>query len=746
MSAEINFSALPNPYDFANPITEADLFAGRNSEISEIKYYLDHAAKALRPINLAILGARASGKTSLLNMIEQKATELGFCVVRINLDEGDVVYPLLFFHKIFDSILYSASRLGAYGGLQGKTFDTYRDMADAYEIPEDKIHCPFIFPIQYAKAMSKGQSAAMLSDAAFMQDLTSIQNEVKRPVILIFDEGDVLTKSRVYLEKIRNIFMNIPGYMLVLAGTPALFPLMDEVFSPIIRQFKKINIGPFKEEEETQTCIKKPLEKIGIKNPLELFERETYADVSEIHELSGGRPYEIQLICHFLFRRLQKGLAKRMVLSVEVLDDVREELENSQDVSIRPLLNAVRNYDEKQLVALDLLCSCNGHAIIEQIWFTEYVLFGEKRFTRQNLDQHLQRFVSDGILSTKNNIIKFSGDDFDRIYCKYWARKKDVPFHISDLSYEFHMQVSLNAFIRVKMKGNVKAFSPIIVGPVVKPDVQDFAISLARTHAIEDPFTTNPRLAEHVYWANLDFRSKESFQVVKTTFSSPWITVQQWHRCKSAQAAGKYSLNELPSKFSEYSHRAKELEGNLEFSIIDLPTLPVDELIQAIERSQNIELRRELGIRHYNIMGNAYIKSQDLNEAIFNGELAYRLAPKFNTANNLGYIYLVSENPDKAKEYLEKALDAANELGDLALANYNIGIAETKRKNFAEALVKFQVALEQARSPGAEYTIVCLIIPKSGDKDGHLKFEEVQEPEFIPTIESAINTIQQIIS
>src|SRR2546426_6263898 len=146
----MDLSKLYNPYDFANPVSNRDLFVGRVNELREIKYYLDHAKQAPRPINLALIGARASGKTSVLNMIEIEAEERDFCVVRVDLDEAVAETQLAFFYKLFDCILISVCQLDAYGGLHGKTYDTYRSMVDAYEIPEDRTFCPFIFPIQYA--------------------------------------------------------------------------------------------------------------------------------------------------------------------------------------------------------------------------------------------------------------------------------------------------------------------------------------------------------------------------------------------------------------------------------------------------------------------------------------------------------------------------------------------------------------------------------------------------------------------
>jgi hypothetical protein len=398
----MNVTQLANPFDFANPVTDPSLFKGRKKEMEDINYYLEHTQKSARPINLAIMGDRASGKTSVLNMVETEARRRNFCVVRINLDEGDVHTQLAFFYKIFDCLLTTACGIGAYGGKVGQTYQTYRNMVDAYEIPDDKLFCPFIIPFQYAKAMASHNEGAILSDTAFRDDIIGIQKELNRPVVLIFDECDVLTKTRVHLEKLRNIFMNTGGFMLVLSGTRAFFPLMDDVFSPIVRQFKKIIIGPFETREETEDCIRAAIMSVGIYNPMQIIHPPA---VQEIHNLSGGRPYEIQLICHLLFRRLQEDRAKRMELNLDVLDDVRQELETSQDVSLRHILSLVRNMSSKELSALNLLCGANGHATLEQIWFSEFVFWGEKRFTKQSLEKHLLEFQANKVITIVNVLL-----------------------------------------------------------------------------------------------------------------------------------------------------------------------------------------------------------------------------------------------------------------------------------------------------------------------------------------------------
>jgi hypothetical protein len=94
--SKFDIRKIANPYDFANPVTDAELFLGRDEELGDVLYYLKQAREASRPIHIAFIGDRAAGKTSFLNVTasEAQAVQRGFCVVRINLDEGDTTTQL----------------------------------------------------------------------------------------------------------------------------------------------------------------------------------------------------------------------------------------------------------------------------------------------------------------------------------------------------------------------------------------------------------------------------------------------------------------------------------------------------------------------------------------------------------------------------------------------------------------------------------------------------------------------------
>ena len=58
--------------------------------------------------------------------------------------------------------------------------------------------------------------------------------------------------------------MTVSGFMFILTGTADLFPVMDDVFSPMVRQFKKVVVGPFRTFRELVDSIITPLQRLGL--------------------------------------------------------------------------------------------------------------------------------------------------------------------------------------------------------------------------------------------------------------------------------------------------------------------------------------------------------------------------------------------------------------------------------------------------------------------------------------------------
>lgn len=736
-----DLSKIHNPYDFANPVQDKDLFVGREDEMEEIKYYLNHAKTAPRPINIAILGPRASGKTSLLNMCELEARAREFCTVRIDLDENDANTQLGFFYKIFDGLLASACEFEAFNGKGGKTYNTYLDIVNTYIIPEDKVSCPFLFPLQYARAMGSGNNNVPLSDNNYKSDLLTIHSELNRPILLLFDESNVLANSRVLLEKLRNIFMNMAGYMLVLTGTHDLFPVIDEVFSPIVRQFKKIIVHSYKDAEETRECIRKPLEKIGIR-PEHIFDFQTYKDIREIHDLSGGRPYEIQLICHTLFRRIQDKRAKKMKLDLGVLEDVRKELETSQDITTRPILTTIKHLSKKQFLALNLLCACDGHASYDQIWTIEYIFSDEKSWTKEGLKNELQDLTEKNVIHVADNIIRFAGDDFDKIYTKYFAREQKIPLNFPELSLEVFWFLRLSSFLQESIK-DLKPM-PSFVASDIDIDIISIAMNIMEDNADQDVFVESPPIIKDLYTSMVTFRNEKNIPLIQIKITLPWLNVQSWYYGNPKDTK---SIENGLSKIEPLATRIKEVGGNLLVEKRELPVIPLDILAKKIEDTSNEAFRNRLANEHAMRMFMAYTQQTNFDEASLHAHLSYRYnpIPKPGVSNNLGYFFMVVGEFDKAKKLFENAINSYQDSPESILPCYNLGMLEGKCGNLSKALEQVEICIKKiAPSDREEGKWSCLFVPRI--IDGELKFEEIRQPDLFEVAHQAKDIFTSLLN
>lgn len=609
----MEFSELINPYNFGDPIEDEELFAGRNKELEEIRYYMEQATATRKLFHIALLGKRASGKTSLLNMCEIEAIEKGFCVVRIDLDEGDADRFNLFY-KIFDSLLLAVCESGLYGGTQGVVYDQYLMMMAAHEVPQDKINCPFLFPIQYARSMASNASNAQVSDNSFRRDLKTIQNELQSPILLLFDEANILSLDKVNLQKIRNIFSGLTGYMLILAGTSDLFDVINTVYSPIARQFKKIYIQEFAKLKDTRQCVNKPLEFVNLPPEIIFDGQQPY---QEIHEITGGSPYEIQLICHFIFRRMQVLGTSKMALSVDVLEEVRYELETSANVSNRPVINFVTKMSLRELEGLRIICQNNTRYTLQQCWQMEFILNGKNTsWSYAELQAFTKELQSNNIISLQGNgIILFKGDDFERIYLKYFAREKGIPLKIGapdTNNSQHHEPIALiEHFSREDGISPIQATihynnsnSDVRISEASSPDIFEETIArimnneLTVVNLFEDYDKKNDEVIEYLY--DKVAINKQHIGLVKVEFSFPTkVTLIT----EVAELSSK--PNHFISQLHEMKVRASTVDTQMSWEQYEI-ALPEFEKLVSIILSQD-ELRSKIASLHIDKAQVAYL-------------------------------------------------------------------------------------------------------------------------------------------
>ena len=448
-----------NPYDFTKPAKNKKYFSGRNEELKEINNYLD-LTNGNDPsfYNISIIGNRASGKTSFLNIIENICTEKKLLPIKIALNNEIVKNETLLFREMFDGIFTRGAENGMYGGLKEKIYQNFRRAIDSLTIEAE-------IPLWFCKAYIglKNNQFPSFPQQVLRHDLNEFYKEAKKckinGIVLLFDECDLFAKNETLLQKIRNVFEDIDGYILVFAGTDHMFPAIKQIFSPIPRFFKRINVGNFKEITDTEQCLLSPL----TDEEKNIFDR---GCIQEIHNISAGAPYEIKLIAHHMYQRWSEDKSQSIGLSTKVLDDVLNEIERLRGTNIE-LIDKIKRYWPEHLKTLIGLLEFPN---VNSEWLAEYLLLDEFE-TLHLKDIHMKKsltknyvklLVKDGLIKENKNILKLKLDSFGLLYLKYYCATKGVrelkdfnllntPDSIANLAQTFSEKILLKQYAEYEM-------------------------------------------------------------------------------------------------------------------------------------------------------------------------------------------------------------------------------------------------------------------------------------------------------
>jgi tetratricopeptide (TPR) repeat protein len=316
----------PNPFT-RSPIKEPGGLAGRGRELAQIEYYLKLTAQGQCP-HLALIGTRGVGKTSMLNVAAAKAEQLGLMSIRIDLNVSKAESAGRFWFDLYFALILKAAQTGLWGGINGAIYAQLFRMMNARRADAPDFA---VLQFPYAVACHQGKIEEMeCPDSLIVYDLQRVIEELmklgKNGIVIIIDEADCMGKNIGLLQMFRNIFQTVDRCSLMLAGTEGIFPALSDVFSPIPRQFHRVDILPFRSWTSTMRLATRP------------FRGEFSAlapdaeNVMNLHALCGGDPAEIQLYCHHMYRLLEQRQSDRMKLLPGVFKAVLKEYRaNSSD-------------------------------------------------------------------------------------------------------------------------------------------------------------------------------------------------------------------------------------------------------------------------------------------------------------------------------------------------------------------------------------------------------------------------------
>jgi len=417
----------PNPYNFVNPVSDEDRFADREEELNEIQYYLAQA-DADTYYQIAIIGSRASGKSSLLNRVESISAEEAHLPVKISLSTSIVESQLRFFKEILDSIMAEGVDQGVIGD---SLLEKFRQKVEGLDLD---VEASLGYSSTYVRAKQSQDSQPDIPQRVLRDDLENLYEKASESgissIVLLLDEADLLAENTAVLQKLRNIFSDITGFNLILCGTEEMFGSMNDVFSPMSRSFKKIGLGPFQDPEKTQECVKGPLSESEIDD---LDDQ----SITEVHDISGGSPYEINLICHYMYKRYQEGDSE-ISLTPNVLDDVAEELDRIRQSGHHEISDDIKRLMPNQL---QILVSLLEFPEVPKDWLVEFSLLDQAETlepdsltsNKENKRYSIESLIEEGIIEENaNGDLTFAGSDFDQTYLKYYAAAEGVIDDVSE--------------------------------------------------------------------------------------------------------------------------------------------------------------------------------------------------------------------------------------------------------------------------------------------------------------------------
>ncbi|MFE0591362.1 AAA family ATPase [Micromonospora echinospora] len=701
----MNISNMRNPYDYGNPVRDAELFAGRDNELAQVAYTLDQVGLASPARYVAVHGQRAAGKTSLLNMIELLARQRGHLTVRIDLVSTDVG-PHAFFSKLYEELIDATSSEIELTGRDNRpiTPRVVRRIASGTSRDDD-------FPLEFPESLAHAATGGRLSELALRTDLGLLITELQRPIVLLIDEAQLIAGDEDVLSILRTLGMHLRGYVFVLSGTTDLLERVQTVFDHLLRQLEYVTVTRFTEISEVVSCMSRPLASIGL-DPEDCFEN-LGSTADDLLQLTDGNPYEVQFYCHAMFARWQRGNASLMALSPETFDDVRAAMEAGREVRQRPLVTAVRGMNVEQLTALNILCSSLERATVDEVRFAHSIA-GIPAMPHQELNRHLSAFIEAGIIERHNDTIRLDGDLSDHIYARLWTVKQlGIQSHhhiqlISSLNFSYLLPRNLQYFLcDLSQTAPFTALRTCCSGMHPSHLEAGLADIDALRPGVKPNFTVT-----FLHEAILRCGFPEGLDITSVHCSYNGTHAVRWVYSSDADDV---DITSLPT-FRTMTRVASDLGGELRTERLRLPLKPWSDIIGWLAENADDAMRGELAASHFRTSLRHYGKGQ-LGETVDHMTTAHRLSPSWESANGLAYVALQTADYRRALHWADCAIELAAAPFNHGLSNYNAAMALLGLAQLGPARQRLSAAAQRlAAMTATEHRSGYLMIPRlNGD-------------------------------
>jgi AAA ATPase domain len=412
-------AAANNPYDFRNPVARRGLLAGRDWEIEQVDEFLREAA-AGRSSYFSLFGGAGMGKSSLLNASAEIAWGRKLLPVRLEVLESTVESSLTFYAAVFDAALAALIDKGALTD-EDPLMGSWRRHTLAGEVGDPTDLTPRLETGLLVAARMSGKMVDEVPLAALRRDSATVLEHCERAglrgVVLCLDSAERIDENRDLAPSLMQLAQSIPGLNLLTAAEKG-----GGLQKASPRAWSQIEVGPFANPPSIFDAIMRPLADV---EGLELAPAP--ATAQDILLMTEGRPYEVNLVNHFIWEAITQGEQDQFVLSKPVIERVLLELEERGRLEESETIAAIRKLGAADLEAVSRLVPFEGLTIrqlaLGRLMFEDFDEEGLEEAERQ-VAGDLDRLSQADIMEISHDRFKLNGGPEARLYLRYAAEQR----------------------------------------------------------------------------------------------------------------------------------------------------------------------------------------------------------------------------------------------------------------------------------------------------------------------------------
>lgn len=315
-----------------------DKIYGREKEVRYIAAAVLPQVKR-SPQDIALIGVKRIGKSTILKMIEHELERRGELVILINYFKD---YPETmgdFFRILSERVAVKYSNRNE--GLLKRAYRVLKERTLGAIDEVRKVDINIAELLKIGILLEKGEPSEIEMAKESFKNICELADKHKMPIIIMIDEFQeiVMRCGEELLGLMKGWVGASPHVAYVISGSTSIDAILSRKKSKLYKVFERVKVGPLN-EEEARKLITEPAKEIGL--------RFTDGAIRQIIEISGCHPFYVQWLCK---NCLVVARDKRKIGEENIKDAYNYGIENDAE-HLRDTFNALPSREKKVVMAM----------------------------------------------------------------------------------------------------------------------------------------------------------------------------------------------------------------------------------------------------------------------------------------------------------------------------------------------------------------------------------------------------------